>query len=183
MQTEISRRNFLKTTVLVAGGFMIGREFLPALDAAESAGLAVLNAWIKITPDNWTTLVLSQAEMGQGIETTMSAIIADELGADWALLRRENSLVGPAFQNPLLHWQFTGNAESIRSFHQYIRELAATARAMLTQAAADKWGVSANSLRIADSYVQDAAGNRRASFGELALAASAVTPPAKPTLR
>ena len=152
MQTEINRRSFLKTTALVAGGFMLGRELLAiSHGAVEATGPVTLNAWIKITPDNWTTLVLSQAEMGQGIETTMSAIIADELGADWKLVRRENSPVGPAFQNPRIHWQFTGNAESIQSFHTYIRTLAAVAREMLTGAAAKKWGVSATSLRVENS--------------------------------
>src|SRR3954451_17636593 len=132
MQPTMDRRNFIKTTALAAGGFMLTYEFPPLLRGEDVApGPVMLNAWIKITPDNWTSLVLSQAEMGQGIETTMSAIIADELGADWSRVRRENSLVGPAFQNPLLHWQFTGNAESIRSFHNYIRTLAATAREML----------------------------------------------------
>jgi isoquinoline 1-oxidoreductase beta subunit len=184
MQTEINRRSFLKTTVLVAGGFMLGREFLPALRAAgDATGPVALNAWIKITPDNWTTLVLSQAEMGQGIETTMSAIIADELGADWTLVRRENSPVGPAFQNPRIHWQFTGNAESIQSFHTYIRTLAAAAREMLTGAAAKKWGVSATSLRVENSYVLDPASGRKASFGELAAAAALIAPPEKPALK
>ena len=184
MSRTMDRRSFLKTTALAAGGFMLTYEFLPSVRAATTTtGPVALNAWIKITPDNWTTLVLSQAEMGQGIETTMSAIIADELGADWGRVRRENSLVGPAFQNPLLHWQFTGNAESIRSFNNYIRTLAATAREMLTEAAAQKWNVSADTLRVADSHVHDAAGKRRATFGELASAAALIAPPEKPALR
>ena len=183
MKPTMNRRSFLKTTALAAGGFMLTYEFLPTLRGEPTSGPVALNAWIKITPDNWTTLVLSQAEMGQGVETTMSAIIADELGADWSRVRRENSLAAPAFQNPLLHWQFTGNAESIRSFHTYIRTLAATAREMLTQAAAQKWRVSVDSLRVADSHVHDAAGNRRATFGELASAAALISPPANPALR
>jgi len=184
MKTSMDRRAFIRTSALAAGGFILAYEFLPAArGATEGVSPIALNAWIKITPDNWTTIVISQAEMGQGIETTMSAIIADELGADWSRVRRENSLVAPAFQNPLLHWQFTGNAESIRSFNSYIRTLAAAAREMLTGAAAQKWGVNASTLRVADSYVYDSAGNRQASFGELASAAALIAPPPNPVLK
>lgn len=186
VQNEFSRRRFLKAAALLTGGFVIGWEKLPsALGAWEpvQSGAAELNAWIKITSDNWTTITLSQAEMGQGIETTMSAIIADELGANWALVRRENSLVGPAYQNPTQHWQFTGNAESIRSFHDYIRTLAAAARQMLTNAAAQKWNISANELRAENSFIIDPSTGRKFAFGELAASAAVLPVPAKPVLR
>ncbi|MEO5960113.1 MAG: molybdopterin cofactor-binding domain-containing protein, partial [Opitutaceae bacterium] len=179
----LDRRAFLKASGLVAGGFMLRWDFLPAARAGEPAAPVALNAWIKITPDNWTTIVVSQAEMGQGIETTMSATIADELGADWALVRRENSPAAPAYQNPNYHWQFTGNAESTRTFYFHTRTVAAAAREMFAAAAAAKWGVPAGSLRVEKSFVFDDAGQRRASFGELASAAAALPAPAKPRLK
>jgi isoquinoline 1-oxidoreductase beta subunit len=186
MEIEFSRRRFLKSAALLTGGFVIGWEMTPSaigVPPPVSSGPAELNAWIKITSDNWTTITLSQAEMGQGIETTMSAIIADELGADWALVRRENSLVGPVYQNPKLHWQFTGNAESIRSFNNYIRTLAAAAREMLTNAAAKKWNCSASGLRASGSFIIDPATGHKLSFGELAAAAASLPVPEKPVLR
>ncbi|HEU5080349.1 MAG TPA: molybdopterin cofactor-binding domain-containing protein [Opitutaceae bacterium] len=188
---EINRRHFLRATALLAGGFMVRWEIAAPASAAgatvitdiSDAKPAVLNPWIQITPDNWTTIVVSQAEMGQGIETTLSAIVADELGSDWKRVRRENSLVGPAYQNPQYHWQFTGNAESIRTFHDYVRTLAAAAREMLIAAAAARWKIEPEQLRVADSFIFDDRNGRKASFGELAVAASKIAAPAKPKLK
>jgi isoquinoline 1-oxidoreductase beta subunit len=182
--SAIDRRGFLKVTALASGGFLVGWRLAPDA-AAETAsdGLVSINPWIRITPDNWTTILVSQAEMGQGIETTMTAVIADELGADWAWVRRENAPVAPPFQNPTLHWQFTGNAESIRTFNPYIRTLAAAAREMLTNAAAQKWNVEAGTLHVKGSYLLNQANGQRLSFGELAATAAMLAPPAKPLVK
>lgn len=184
MNLTMDRRSFLRVSTLVAGGFLLRWECSTEAAAAGPAGApAALNPWIKITPDNWTTIVVSQAEMGQGIETTMSAVIADELEADWALVRRENAPAAPAYQNPAYHWQFTGNAESIRTFHPHIRRLAAAAREMLVTAAATIWSVEPGTLRAERSFVLDPVSGRRLSFGELAAAAARIAPPERPSLK
>ena len=63
--------------------------------------------------------------MGQGVYTGMTVIIADELGADWSRVKVENAPNAPAYRNPRINWQFTGNAESTSSFYLPLRKAGA----------------------------------------------------------
>ena len=102
----------------------------------QAAAAAPLNAWIAIAADGAVTLQCAHSEMGQGIETTFAAIIADELEADWTRVKVAFSPAAAPFRHPVYNWQFTGNAESIRTYHALIRSMGAAAREMLVAAAA-----------------------------------------------
>ncbi|MBP2831854.1 xanthine dehydrogenase family protein molybdopterin-binding subunit [Aquimarina sp. U1-2] len=171
----VSRRNFIKTTGLAAGGLLL-QGCMKFSNNSKESELASLNAFIKIDMDNKVTLIVHQAEMGQGASTTLPAILADELGADWSNVLLENSLTDPAFKNPKYDLQFTGNAESIRGFHDILRKTAATAREMLKQAAATQWNVPKASLRTENSYIIGKNGEK-ATFGEFAVPASKLPAP------
>ena len=110
---------------------------------AGGAASAVLNAWVRIAPDDTVTLVLSQSEMGQGVYTSLPMILAEELECDWDKVRIEMAPVGEAYQNPAFHMQGTGGSTSVRAFMQPLRQAGAAAREMLVQAAAERWGVPA----------------------------------------
>src|SRR5205807_9630929 len=120
----VSRRALLEG----AAALLVGLQ-APAATAQTAASrtalqdAAVLNAWVRISADDRITLLLSQAEIGQGISTTLPAILADELGADWSKVTIENSPVAPDYQNPRIHWMFTGNSESIQSFAPHLRQM------------------------------------------------------------
>src|SRR5215469_14212403 len=133
---RVSRRGFLRTAALAGGGLLLrstafGKAVLAEGEAAEVA----LNAWLRIAPDGIATIIVSQAEIGQGISTTMPALIAEELGADWKRVKFENSPTDPAYRNPRINWQFTGNSESTTSFFNLMRQMGAAAREMLINAA------------------------------------------------
>ncbi len=104
---ESSRRQFLASCALAGGGLILGCTFRPTrvLADGKSAGKkdVALNAWLRIAPDNSVTIMVSQAEMGQGIQTTLPAILADELGADWNQVKLENAPVDPAYRNPRIN--------------------------------------------------------------------------------
>jgi isoquinoline 1-oxidoreductase subunit beta len=185
-----SRRAFLWCTALATGGLLL-RYALPA-EAATLAGAAsveppagelALTPWVRITSDNVVTIVVSQAELGQGISTTLPAILADELGADWAAVRLETAPFAPAYRNPQRSWMFTGNSESVQSFYDLMRQMGAAAREMLVQAAAARWGVPPDSCRAAGSAIVHAASGRRLGFGALAAEAARLPVPAKPRLK
>ena len=130
------------------------------------------------------TLVVSQAEMGQGISTTLPALLSDELGADWSRVRLELAPTAPAYANPRLKFQFTGNSESTQSFYAHLRQVGATARTMLASAAAQRLGVPLAELSVADGRVTHTASGRSLRFGELAEdASSAHRRPCGPTTR
>jgi isoquinoline 1-oxidoreductase beta subunit len=180
----------LRATVLATGGFALGTwweagaaELVGGAAVTPREGQVGLNAWVRITPDNTVTIIVSQAEIGQGISTTLPAILVDELGADWSKVRTETAPYDPAYANPKYKWMFTGNSESIQSFHDLMRTVGASARTMLLMAASQRWGVPVAGLRAQDSYVIETATGRQASFGELATAASKIAPPEKPALK
>ena len=105
--------------ILVAG--RLGSD--EVLGQGAAADTAALNAWIAVNRDGTVTLQCAQSEMGQGIETTFAAILADELEADWTRVKVVFSPAAPPFRHPVYNWQFTGNAESIRSYHALLRKM------------------------------------------------------------
>src|SRR5262245_62599500 len=135
--TSLSRRAFL-CVALAGGGMLVGSA--QRTNAARLVGPANpsprpdevgLTPWIRITPDNHVTILVSQAELGQGISTTLPAILADELGADWSSVRLETAPFAPAFRNPKLNWMFTGNSESVQSLYELLRQIGAVGSEML----------------------------------------------------
>ena len=190
---DAGRRALLKASMLFGGGLMLGltlpaktAELLGAAGTLPARNEVAVTAWVRITPDNQVAVIVSQGEIGQGISTTLPAILADELGADWSRVKLETapfSSTATAYRNPKLNWMFTGNSESIESFYDLMRKTGAAAREMLTQAAATRWGVGVHACRAEDSTVIHAASGKRVTFGELASDAARLPVPDKPTLR
>jgi isoquinoline 1-oxidoreductase beta subunit len=164
---------------MAGAGLLLSGQFRLLGQAKEVS----LNAWIRIAPDDTVTLIASQAEMGQGAGTTLPAILAEELCADWKKVRLEQSGVNEAYNNPRVNWQFTGNSESTTGFFELLRRMGASARETLIQAAAERWRVMPSECLADTSFVIHSATNRRFRFGELAEAAGKLKPPADPPLK
>jgi len=175
----ISRRAVLRAGVAAGAGLLIGGTLARAAGATEVA----LNAWVRISADDQVTLITSQSEMGQGITTTLPAILADELGADWRRVTVEAAPFAPAYRHPVYHWMFTGNSESISALHDLMRTMGAGARHMLIAAAAQRLGAAPEALIAEDGVVRHPASGRSASFGALAADAAKISPPAAPPLK
>ena len=185
IQTELSRRGFLQVTGSAAAGLTLGFH-VPALirgAAAGGAAPAVLNAWVRITPDDTVTLLLSQSEMGQGVYTSLPMILAEELECDWQKVRIEMAPVGEAYQNPAFHMQGTGGSTSVRAFMQPLRQAGAAAREMLKLAAAKRWGVPVAECHASGGGIVHGPKGQIARYGQLAAAAAALKPPAEPPLK
>ena len=183
----MDRRGFLVTAALAGGSLLLKcavacpEGLVP--DRADAGTLIPLNAWLKIGTDDSVTIIVSQAEMGQGIRTTLPAVLAEELGADWSRVRLEDSATDPAYRNPRLNWQFTGNSESTPSFFDLMRQMGASAREMLIRAAAQKWKVDPGTCRTEAGRVIHKNSRRSARFGDLVEAAAKIPAPAKPALK
>lgn len=193
-ELDAKRRRVLKGALvapIVSAGLWLGwsgRARAGLLTAAESgkppSRAIELTAWIRIEPSSRTVaLVVSQAELGQGISTTLPAVLADELGADWASVTLQTAPWDPAYRNPKYEWMFTGNSESVQAFYSHMRTVGAAAREMLVAAAAQRWGVSASECRTEMSQVIHVPSGSRLHFGELASAASQLPVPRTPVLR
>src|ERR1700687_5221990 len=151
---------------------------LPGAEGAAAGPLAP-NAFVRVGTDNLVTVICKHHEMGQGNTTGLASLVADELDADWSLVRTEYAPSDAAlYKNLAFGMQGTGGSSAIaNSFLQY-RSAGATARAMLVAAAAEAWQVPAGEIRTSKSTLTHASG-RRATHGEMAMAASPQHPPGK----
>jgi isoquinoline 1-oxidoreductase beta subunit len=150
----------------------------------EPDGQFAPNAFIRIDNRGKTTLVIPQAEMGQGIYTAIAMILAEELDADFAqVVIRHAPASDKLYANPLFGVQVTGNSNSIRSFWDKLRGAGAAARTMLIAAAAAQWQVDASGCSASNGKVTHAASNRTLTYGELADAAAKLPVPDKPRLK
>jgi isoquinoline 1-oxidoreductase beta subunit len=181
---SIDRRSFLRSSVTAVGGLIVGVPLFRSTSAgaAEGVGRFAPNAFIRIAPSGTVTLVVSMAEMGQGVRTALPMILAEELDADWSTIQIEQAPVGEEYNNPLFHMQGTGGSSSVKAFYTPLRIAGATARAMLVEAGAHRFNVAVSDCRTAAGHVI-ASDGRRLSYGELALEAASLTPSEHPTLK
>ena len=179
----VSRRGFLQTSATFSGGLMVGIA-LPMSGPAQAAGLlSTPSAWVHIADDNTITLISARAEMGQGVYTSMPMLIAEELNVDIKKVKVAFAPTGKVYGNALLFGlQLTGGSTSVREGYDKLRLAGAQVREMLIAAAADKWKVDASTLKAENGMVLGA-GGKKASYGQLADAASKLTPPEKPAMK
>src|SRR5215468_948726 len=191
---KVSRRIFLSASVAASGGLLLGYSlmsdplassiFAMPSGANSSGGSEIpLNAWIRINPNDEVTLISSQSEMGQGVMTTLPAVLAEELGADWSRVKIEFSTVAPEYRNPRINWQFTGNSESTTGFFQLLQTMGASAREMLIAAAAKRWNVSAEDCYTENGRIIHRPTKRSFRFGDIAEDAAHLTPAKNPKLK
>lgn len=179
----ISRREFLKASATAAGGVVFGLE-LGLAGATEEVGEATLNAFVAIEPDGKTVIGVSQPDMGQGMYSTMSMLVAEELDADWERVKvRQLPLMVKQNEDGSLTWgtvpQGAGGSTSVSQLFRPLREFGARARAQLLAAAADAWQVPAAELETRPGRVLHPASGRSAGYGELAARAAVVPAPAE----
>ena len=136
-------------------------------------------AFIAIAEDGIVTVVVHRSEMGQGVRTGMPLIIADELEADWSKVRVQQA---PADEEKYGN-QDTDGSRSTRHFFDPMRRCAASARTMLEQAAAKKWGVPVSEVQAVNHEVVHGKSGRKASYGSLAKAAAELPVPKRESLK
>ncbi|GAB1308947.1 xanthine dehydrogenase family protein molybdopterin-binding subunit [Urechidicola sp. KH5] len=179
-----NRRTFLKTSLISSGGLMFSFSWLQAQSRLFDTALekevveTKLSGYIVIKKDNTIIIYSQNPEIGQNIKTSMPMIVAEELDADWAFVEvHQADLDTDTFKR-----QIAGGSQSIRQGWTSLREAGATARAMLLEAAAKKWGVDINTLTTSNSYVINGNGNKIA-YGDLIDIVSEITVPSKVVLK
>jgi isoquinoline 1-oxidoreductase beta subunit len=212
-----TRRAFIGTGSLVGGGFALGVAgftFAPSRHGVRSDGGAdkgELTTWITVTPDNVVTVLVPHCEMGQGTHTALAMMAAEELEANWDLVRVKEAPALDAYANAymarpmmpsvpgplvrgvdygtyrvtrLLGFQTTGGSTAVRGTGVYgLRVAGAAAKEMLIAAAAQTFGVAAAECQAKQSRVIHVASGRSATFGELATAAARLDVPSSPALK
>lgn len=181
---SVDRRNFLKSSSAVTGGLLLGVTLGLPLTTQAAGMLYTPNAWVHIADDNTITLISARSEMGQGVYTSMPMLIAEELNVD---IRRIKVAIAPpdgkVYGNALLGGpQLTGGSTSVRDGWEKLRVAGAQVREMLVAAAADKWKVSASQLKAENGMVTGP-GGKKATYGQLAEAASKLPVPKEVKLK
>jgi isoquinoline 1-oxidoreductase subunit beta len=172
----LSRRHFVTMTV----GGAVGVALLPTTFAPMAYAQQTTNgkepspgqkpfeqpaAFVTIAKDGTTTVLCNRMDMGQGIETALAMICAEELDADWAKVKtgfgnQKGNYVDPAFGMHL-----TGGSNSVKNSYVQYRELGARTKAMLLAAASKQLGVPPAQLTVANGTISG--GGKSATYGEL----------------
>jgi isoquinoline 1-oxidoreductase beta subunit len=182
----LPRRSFLK--LAGAGGFALGMFPLGAAaqDAKPAAaGLKPLQqpaAFVRIDKDGTVTITINRLDFGQGVQTSLPMILAEELDADWSKVKSVHGNSDPAYIDPVFGMHITGGSGSIAHSYTQYRELGARTRAMLLSAAAARWKTSAAQLRTRNGFVLGP-GGKRLGYGELAETAMQLPVPEAVTLK
>jgi isoquinoline 1-oxidoreductase beta subunit len=184
---SLSRRNLLVSSTVAAAGLVLGFHIVERTaraappPPAKKKAPPVPNAFLRIAPDDTVTVLLAHSEMGQGIWTGLAMVIAEELGCDWAKIRSEHAPAAPSYAHPAFGMQMTGGSSTTWAEFDRYRTVGAMAREMLVRAAATKWNVAPGACKVVRGVVTS--GKERLTFGQLSVAAMALTPPASVKLK
>lgn len=174
---NVSRRGFLRGA-FGAGALVLGVRLLPKNAAAALEGAVFSpNVFVGIQSDGTVRIVASRSEMGSSSRTMVPLILADELDADWKRVKLEQAIGDSKYGE-----QDTDGSHSVRGFMSVMKECGASARLMLEQAAAARWGVSASECKASLHEVVHTPSRRKLGYGELAADAAKLPVPDKSKL-
>ena len=186
-------------------------SFVPGSDE-KLISEAQLNAYVRIDRSGKVYVAIARSEMGQGVHTSLPLLVAEELGCRWEDVVIEDAPIDGEFANLVAaslmlpfrpddkgvlvsmgRWTtdnfarmmkliMTGGSTSVRGAWLPMRSAGATARELLKQAAANRWGLAVASLSVADGKVL-ASDGRSLTFAELLDDAVKLTPPSEVALK
>ncbi len=209
---KLSRRRFIFSAVAAAGALVVGWGVMPARQRVRAThplpltgGALALNGWVALAPDGTVMVAMPRCEMGQGVHTALSMLVAEEMDLPLSAVRLVQAPIDKIYGNVAVlkdslpfhpddqgrikagaQWvvgkvarelgiMLTGGSSSVKDAWGPMREAGATARALLITAAAREWKVSQSECRTEGGYVLHASG-KRAAYGPLAARAAISTP-------
>jgi isoquinoline 1-oxidoreductase subunit beta len=179
----LGRRSFLAGVSAVGGGLALSLAVPFELVHTAEKTLEV-TAWLLIGSDDSVVVRIARAEMGQGAQTGLAMLVAEELECDWSKVRTEFVTAQDNMRRGNVWGDMsTGASRSIASSQLYLRQAGATAREMLIAAAAARWNVPSAECIAAKSVIRHRPSGRSVTFGAVAEAAAKVPPPAEVKLK
>ena len=179
---SVSRRRFLKSSSALAGALVIGfwlpetRGRFEARAQPQAKTPIPPNAFLRVGKDGSVTVLVKHLEFGQGVNTSLPMLVAEELDCDWSKVRGELAPAGPEYAHTAFGMQMTGGSSSVWNSYEQLRTAGAQGRRMLMQAAANQWKVGIDKVHTAKGFVIGP-GGRKLSYGQLAEAASKLPVP------
>jgi isoquinoline 1-oxidoreductase subunit beta len=173
---KLGRRGFLKLSAGAGAGLWLGTTLPGDAEAAAPASFQP-SAFLSIERGGRITVWVAKAEMGQGVRTSLPALIAEELDADWKRIDVQAAVAHPKYGEMM-----TGGSTSVRTNWDPMRKVGAAARQMLVAAAARRWRVDPASCRTQEGEVLGP-GGKRLAYGDLVTAAARLPVPEAPRLK
>jgi len=176
-----TRRGFLAGSgtlafaLLASGGVSVVRS---AGAEPAASGLRDINGWVVINRDGSILIRFGAAEMGQGVNTSLPMIVAEELDADWSTVRAEQVSMDPdgTFGNPGFGGiLFSAGSSSLEGYFDHLRQAGATARRVLIHSAAAHWGLSPEQVTTETGMLVNTASGARMTYGEVVALSDIVT--------
>ena len=162
---NISRRTFVKSVGLASGGLILAcnTSVFSDKETPENKDLANFNPnlFVQLNTDGSLILIASRSEMGNGVRTSLTSVIADEMDADWTKV-----IVQQAVGDAKYGDQNTDGSRSVRYLYEPMRKMGAMARAMLIMAAAQTWKVPVTECTAENHYVLHSSG-KKIAYGDL----------------
>ncbi len=187
--TDLSRRRFIIAGATLSGSFLLGLP-LVNVNAAEATveGSSQIGFFINILENGDVIIGNNQPEIGQGLRTTLPMLVAEELDIEWDRVRIESMPLGIVKTADGYTWKYgpqgVGGSTGLTGNWDFMREVGATGRLMLMQAAAQLWNVPVGQCSTKPGEVICESAGKRASYGELVkLASTLPTPETIPTLK
>ena len=160
------RRAFL-VGASALGGLTLGFRIPEAAEAAVT--MPEINAWVVVKPDETVVIRIARAEMGQGLQTGLAQLVAEELGCDWSKVTTEVPTPGENVARKRVWGPMNASgSQGIRGSQDYVRKGGAAARLMLVQAAANGWNVPAAECTVYKGVISHRASARQTTFGAVA---------------
>jgi isoquinoline 1-oxidoreductase beta subunit len=181
-----SRRSFLVGVSAVGGGLALAFAvpFGPLRAPAAADEAPEITAWVVIGADDSVVIRVAHAEMGQGAQTGLAMLVAEELECDWSKVRTEPVSPEDNLRRGRVWGDMsTGASRSIASSQLYLRQAGAMAREMLLAAAAARWQVPAAECVARMSVITHTPTTRCLSYGAVAEAAAKIPPPTNVALK
>ena len=162
---KVSRRSILKG-LGITGGFVLAAPVMSRQAFAYETGAGKMphgvvvdpRVFVAVAPDGTVTILAHRAEMGTGVRTSLPLIVAEEMEADWSRVKVQQAHGDEVkFGN-----QDTDGSRSTRHYLIPMRQIGASARTMLEQAAAKRWGVPATEVKAVNHEVVHSASEPQA---------------------
>ncbi|MBK8194690.1 MAG: xanthine dehydrogenase family protein molybdopterin-binding subunit [Lewinellaceae bacterium] len=180
-KTAIDRRHFIKISALGSGSLVLG-FVLPGF-GRNSENMPCdhfqPNAFIRIDKTGQVTIFVARQEMGQGVNTSLPMIVAEELEVDFQTVRQEIAPFGSLPEGA----HDTGGSQSVTGSYAELRKAGAVAKTMLVAAAAKKWGVDPNLCKAENGVVTHVTTGNSIGYGDLVCDAAELPVPTEVTLK